>query len=522
MKRKFMKCVAGIAIAALAGGAARAATISANAAYYSLEGQRAYGSAGTTMLPELEITLGADYTLNDTITLAVAGASIESKSSATNLNRNAGTHATPANGVHCWAPARAGPPAAALLEDEVTISLVNITGNAITLRVTAKVQNTSSVGSICRVLGIDVTSPSLAALTQVTAAWNAVTANGGTAFDSSGTPTLIAQTEEQFVSDWGDPNAFGGSFDYPLTGIVDVASGDSWFFGSGHCGPSSGPADPGNCDITAWLAQDLSTGAADANGLAQAGNHYAAGSPIATLTSIVTTLRGTFTNLGYKTGECTYASATARGNFAESAGFPTSIANNCASISTTYANGAPGRTIVDYYTFYGYSGLPLIAPQTFSGEIVFNYSASVAGGTSAKGATTQPAANAGAWTLTGFQAHVSYMPISPDVSPIVYLTNKSARAGVATIVGYTESGTAFLANGIPVAARSVTALSNAVLAAVPAGYTGKVWFDVVVSVPANLAELYTGYNVGGRRNLVVNTSNGRVVQRANSTTGGSL
>jgi hypothetical protein len=492
---------------------ANASTLTVTPVKYSLEGQTIYGSTGVTTLPDILVTLNADYTLSDNITLLIAGATVGGATS-TLLNSNAGTFAVPANGIHCYTAGGADNP--------LIVSLIVVTGNSIALRVTQKTA-TSTVGDLCLIRGIQVTSPSIAVLTTVTATWAAATATTNIAFDASTpSPTTLASTISQFTSNWGATPTVG------LSGIVDVTSGRKWFFGSATGNVAAGPAAATNTDVTTATTSDLATGPS-ASGLATAGNFFAVGSPIATLTNTTFTLNGTFTELT-GVGGCTTATS-ASGLTVTLAGGGTQVVTiplTCAAITDVVTPTAAGQSPVVTFTFSGGEGQVIPAPQVFTASMKFAYTGTIAAGGTGSGSRTDAASNPGAWTLNGFSAFVSYMPFGTGISQILYLTNKSSQTGAITIVGYNDQGavlTSFAAGSIgpgKVIALT-TSLVNAVTAAYGATFTGKVSFNVIANIPAGQAELYSAYNVSGNRVSVLNTSNGRVtLSPGNSTTGTGL
>jgi len=531
-----------IAAAGLMAGVASASTIGANTGTnnsggsfdfstaipvnFSLEGETLYGSTGVTTLPPVQVTLGSDYTPGDLITLTVAGATVGGNT-ATQLNSNpAASSAAAALGIHCWQGAA---------EDALIVSFLALNGNVITLRVTVK-NSTNVVGAICRIWGIDVTSPSIAKLTNVTLNWIAATATGSVIFDASAPalpvnspvgPTTVADTISQFVSNWGE--TVGAVTTSQLSGVVDVTSGRIFF-----AGPTIPPI-AGNSDTTSWQAIDKATGPAlAAGGLAASGDFFALGSPVATLTGKTATMTGIFTNLiGAST--CSFPTTppgalvltgVAVGN--------TTLSSDCSTITTTISAPAKGATENASYTFDGETGKVLVAPQTFSGTFKFSYSGSVFGGGVATGSRTDGAAqgiNPGSWSLNGFNAFVSYMPFGTGISQILYITNKSSQTGAVTIVGYNDQGKALVSFAAGTVAPGTvlqlsTALDTGVAAQFGAAFTGKVSFNVIANIPAPLAELYSAYNVSGNRVSVLNTSNGRVTTtiggKAQSTTGTGL
>lgn len=471
MKLNLKVAAAVAAVMGLTGGAANASTLAAASENYSQQGQALSGSSAAQTLPAITVTLGADYTLNDNIVLAISGATV---------GGNTDANLTVAANTACSGP------------DDVVVSFINRSGNNINLRVTQK-NVLNSVGVTCTIQGIQVTAPSLTVVTNVTANWSANTAITNIPFDPSNTLT-VASVIDQFTT--GSVAA--------LDGVVDVNAPSlrTRFL------TDDGANFATNEDIGSVTATD------------QQGIVVITG-PVATLDSVVVTINGDF---GYADTNGNGACTDAITNFIAASAGTAALASNCQSLTVTDAAPAAGANAygVAFTQNVDAAVAKIIAAvQTFTGTVRYDYSLGAA-----TGSETDSYAP-GAWTLNGFSAFVSYLPYGPNVSQIVYLTNKSGLTGEINISGYNEAGTAcnFSAGSIP--GGRVQSLSTALLSGFEgcygAGYTGKVSFNVVANFPAALGELYSAYNVGGSdRGTVVNTSNGRVTSGGNSTTGGSL
>lgn len=152
--------------------------------------------------------------------------------------------------------------------------------------------------------------------------------------------------------------------------------------------------------------------------------------------------------------------------------------------------------------------------QTFTGSAVIKYTA--AG--SAVAQTREVALTPGAHTGSGSTVFIPYMPVGPNISQILYVTNTANVAGTLTISGYDDSGvacsTSAFGGNITVGARRVTNLASALAAGIAAcggaATSKKLYLTINASLPDDSLEVYSAYNVGGSdRANVINSSNGR-------------
>ncbi len=194
------------------------------------------------------------------------------------------------------------------------------------------------------------------------------------------------------------------------------------------------------------------------------------------------------------------------------------VAANCTSVTVTPAAAtpvaglAPGAPDVFLVTAVSDGTSILPAPQTFGATTTFNW---VSGYHNFSSSDTYTLGD-GAWALNGFNAFVSYMPYGPNISQIVYLTNKSNQTGSVNITAYNTEGAA-CNSAAPIATVAPGAilklagpLATLFDGCYGAGFTDKVSFNVIANIPAGLGELYSAYNNNGALNAVVNNSNGKV------------
>lgn len=454
---------------ALGCGAAQSATLSAVGGpdVLSQQGQALSGSTAAQPLPNIQVVLGADYSVNDNITVRIAGATV---GGATDANL-----AVAAN-ISC-----SGAP-------DMILSYITRSGNDIFLRVTQKnVLNT--VGVTCTVggaQGIEVTAPSVSVLTNVTATWLATTAITNIPFDpvsNVGGNVQLASVIDQFRT---TPAPVA------LNGVVNVnePSLRTLFL------TDDGAVFPGNEDTLTLSTLDdfasVTTG------------------PIATLTSVVVALNGDFSHIDVNNNGCVNGELAGAVGAAASSGTPgATISANCQTITYTYTPAlVPAGGVVHAITF-GPTGKVISAPQGFTATAQYNYTGIIAGTFS----ETDGPVGAGAWSLNGFSAFIPYMPYATGISQIIYLTNKSAQTGAVTINGYNTAGVACNFSAGSVAGNRVTQLSGPIKAGFEAcygaGFDGRISFNITANIPGALAEVVSAYNVNGDRVQVINNSNGK-------------
>ncbi len=447
------------AAALMVGGVASAHTLVVSpgpVATYSRQGAVLSASTANVGIPGTDVTLGADYSVNDNIDFTISGATV---GGATNANL-----AVAAN-IDCGA--------------SIIVSFVARTGNVIALRVTQKnVANT--VGVVCTIAdnAIEVTYPSLATSSgSVTATWAARTAITNIAFDPQTAPVgayLLASVIDQFTS----------TQTVAFNNVVDVNTGRTAFVGGG--------------------TETYAVTATNTNG-----NSGVNAVPAAT-NGVVVTINGNFDFVdsgaaGCVNGELAGVVAVVS---APAAGATLGISADCQVLTITDANAPAAGTTQTYTLTITPPGSVLVAPQTFTSSVGFNYAVGATTG------TESDAYAAGAWTLNGFIAFVSYMPYGANISQIIYLANDSNQTGAVNIAARSSAGVACNFAAGSVSGNRTTQLSGAIKTGLEACYgaafTDKVQFTLTANIPAADGDLYTAYNVGGNdRGTVVNDSNGK-------------
>lgn len=116
---------------------------------------------------------------------------------------------------------------------------------------------------------------------------------------------------------------------------------------------------------------------------------------------------------------------------------------------------------------------------------------------------------AGSWDLNGAMVNIPYMPYSPSVSQIIYVTNTGSLNGDITVTAFDDKGNDYNLGVVGQAdAGKVTKITSQIetgLAA--AGFTqGKVSLTITVNAQDKDISVYSAYNVGGSDRGTVNNS----------------
>jgi hypothetical protein len=143
--------------------------------------------------------------------------------------------------------------------------------------------------------------------------------------------------------------------------------------------------------------------------------------------------------------------------------------------------------------------------QSFSADVDLAYAF---GGTSGSVSTDNIAV--GAWTLSGAQVNIPYMPYGPSITQVIYLSNDGTVNGDIELVGFDDEGNQFgpVTLSITAVGGSVTRLAGPIKAALlEEGFdgNGKVDITLTVNSPKADVEIYAAYNVTGDRATVIAT-----------------
>lgn len=123
------------------------------------------------------------------------------------------------------------------------------------------------------------------------------------------------------------------------------------------------------------------------------------------------------------------------------------------------------------------------------------------------------AVSAGSWTLNGSSINIPYMPYGTGITQVINLNNSGKQTGDITVEGFDRTGKKFgpVKVGTAVAGKQV-ALADAIATVVTGavGASERVSLTLVTNVPDSDVTVYSAYNTGGNgARLVVNDSNGK-------------
>jgi hypothetical protein len=107
---------------------------------------------------------------------------------------------------------------------------------------------------------------------------------------------------------------------------------------------------------------------------------------------------------------------------------------------------------------------------------------------------------AGEWTLNGFQALVPYMPYGNGLSQIIYLANRGLQSGAVTVDAIDQNGNTYsLGEVATLGPQSTLSLATAIRNALPAALqaSGRLALTITANVPADDVQINTAYNANG-------------------------
>lgn len=474
MKTTFKKTLVASAILAFA-GAAQAATLAGTeqtvTSQYLAGTQTSSGAAATTdhRAAAFTITLGADYTLNDTMTL---------------------TFTTPVKTALPVSLTAAVDNTVGAGKNGITFSLISggtAGASTATYRVTAVDVSTDTNTSI----GVVLTVPA--------ANLEFLKSNLG----SGASVTFAAKTNTGLDLDTGGGNARTAS-------LVKVASQFT------ITNPSIARVIDVNADRKSFVeltgAVKTVTGTFNIATLTTAGNVYAR--PINAAAGVKHTLTGDFSwvvdndtntaGLQPKAGVFTTTGTCATPVWAYST---TAVSLTCDAVAADTA------IVIDpeaNKVGVAAANVAILAPQSFTATSTVTYTTPAATENVINGAS------AGSWTLNGSQVRVPYMVAGGDRFGIIAnVTNHGSKDGAITLDVWAEDGTKLASNYAAGTsnAGSVTSVAPALIAALNAAgkdlvATTKFSFQVTTNVPENDVQVYAAYtdNTTSERAIVNNDS----------------
>lgn len=142
-------------------------------------------------------------------------------------------------------------------------------------------------------------------------------------------------------------------------------------------------------------------------------------------------------------------------------------------------------------------GLAVLPATSYSVMVTSNYTGF--GGTEGSAGFTL---DAGEWVLNGFQAELSYTPFGPGIGQVIYLANRGSQAGDVTVDYVAQDGTSGSLGVVATLAETSTlSLGGIIRAALPSALQdfGRLALTITANVPACDAQVNAQYNASGNR-----------------------
>lgn len=459
MKNTFKKALLATSIAAVAGFAQAAVVTVPGATTISQE-----GSVGATSVaaPDVTVTLGAEYTQNDTITFTLSGAEYDIANS------------TPVATF------------AAVGADTATLGFLSSTANSVTFRITAVTDAGADgvvfAGGTFVLSGMAFKTTSVTdAPGEITVTYSALT-NNNQAIDTSGTLSLTNATVVAQLS---------SSVTKALNGVIDVENARQQF---------TAGDDSITTDVLIVTPVEAVAAVNDV-----------------TYSVATHTIKGDFSwmntnaTAGVDAGELAAAFAATTGGDDV---LVSTINAAMDTITVTATDGGANAVEAHTFTFTNAgvgTGNAVLDPQSFTVSTSLAYDAPVAAAATKVVSTD---ISAGAWTLNGSVVKVPYLVVSDGrFGLIANVTNSGTKSGSIVLDVYDEAGTQIASNypaGTSTAGSivSVAAPLRAALAAAgkDLSATTKFSFKITTNVPANDIAVYAAYTDGTTtERAVVNT-----------------
>lgn len=145
----------------------------------------------------------------------------------------------------------------------------------------------------------------------------------------------------------------------------------------------------------------------------------------------------------------------------------------------------------------------VLAAQSFSAAIDLDYSFTV-GSTTSTDTLSVAADYAGAWTLSGANVNIPFMPYGSGISQIIHITNDGSVTGEIELTAIDDAGESYgpVTLNVSAVAGTVTRLNGAIRTALTeAGFDGSGNVDITLTVnsPSDDIEVFAAYNVRGDR-----------------------
>jgi hypothetical protein len=447
------------------------AALNASAAVVAITGNNVSqeGAAGQASIavPNAVVTLGAEYTLNDSVTFTITGAEFDTTLSAPALA-----------GALLGSDGAAGG-AGDAADDAVTFGLLNVTANSVTFRITAQTDGGTDGVTYTDALGgayangtftlsgmVMKTATVLDATGDITVAYSALT-NNQQAIDTAGTLSDVAQTVVA---------QFSSASTKSLNGVIDV-NNDRYQFTAGD--------DTTTTDVLTVTVSE-----------AVAATHDA------TYDGATHTIKGSFMWMDDDEDGTVEAAELATHFAAAGAGDDTFVSTiNAAgdTITAVATDGGADAVEAHNFTFTAVPADKVVLPtQTITVSTEVDYTTAAA---AAADKVTATDAAAGAWTLNGKVATIPYMPFGDNTQVIMRATNTGTQTGDVTVrymLEGVDSTWNEVSGTVTSLAPGVTNIADLVLNAIKAdaGVTkGKVAIEITANVPTGDASVYAAYKV---------------------------
>ena len=182
----------------------------------------------------------------------------------------------------------------------------------------------------------------------------------------------------------------------------------------------------------------------------------------------------------------------------------TSVVVTAVTISATCAGTGAIDLKLDPSKNLDAAALLAVLPGTsFSVAVTVNYT----------GASTDLrlfSASAGSWTLNGFQAFLPYMPYGSSITQVIYLVNRGSQSGALTVDWIDQNGNSASLGTVATLGPSTTmSIGPIIEAALPTAQrtSGRLGLTITANVPATDVQINSQYNVSGNRAFVLHEDN---------------
>lgn len=433
----FKKTLIALTVAGVAFNASAALTIDAGGVGATAKGQliSAEGVANTASLTPTAVTaeLGGtltNYTSIDKIRVTVTGGTL---TPATDV-------AVAWNDVDNTEGAAGGSTADLATLGTVTYPSTSVALIDLATADESKVSAYRTAGDTFVITGLDIAPTSIATGAEISYTVEILSSVGGAVVDTK--TGVVATVVNQFAS---KVSASAGTVD------IDVGDDRLTFVG------------------------DVKTDAITVDVTSAQVDHAAATAETEALTTV---LNGSFGFLGSTTTLVAAQVGTTTGTPSVATDF-SSVTEAQAAFAGGVFDGAGADTTSETYTITVNGTTHVLAPQTFSVDVDFDYADAAS-----KAGSYSNTLSGGAWTLNGASAYIPFMPFQSAFSQAITVANKGSVPGAITVDWVYNGTTVTTPLTVMAAANTVTDISSAVRAAAAAnGVVGNAALTIVVNSP---------------------------------------